>query len=191
VCAILLVELVQPQMAITFEAVVELHPWCHGGPEGAGDAAEWVDEAVVEYVGDGLFLWLKIDSQKTRFASRSAAYLARIGNDQRHTNTPTTPNTSTANLSRVICFSTGSTNIVRIGTGHCIQSRLGYIFCFSLSHLNSQQVWVIYFPTFPNAFPPKIPAPSRGCGRVDDERSTTGSVGHLASFVLDQSKAAD
>lgn len=56
--AILFVELVQPQMAITFEAVVELHPWCDGGPEGTGDATEWVDEAVVEYVGDGLFVWL-------------------------------------------------------------------------------------------------------------------------------------
>jgi hypothetical protein len=52
--AILLVESVQPQMAITFEAVVELRPWCHGGPEGTGDTTEWVDEAVVEDVGDGL-----------------------------------------------------------------------------------------------------------------------------------------
>lgn len=109
-------------MAITFEAVVELHPWCHRGPEGAGDAAEWVDEAVVEYVGDGLFMWLEIDSLRTR-----------LGMMKRHTNTPTTPNTSTANLSRVICFSTGSTSIVRIETGHCMQSRLGYIFAAPFS----------------------------------------------------------
>lgn len=118
VCAILFVELVQPQMAITFEAVVELHPWCHGGPEGTWDAAEGVDEAVVEYVGDGLVMRLEVDSQMTRFAS-----IKGFGNDERHTNTPTTPNTSTASLWRVICFSTGSTNIVRIGAGHCIQSR--------------------------------------------------------------------
>lgn len=48
-------------MAVTLEAVVELHPWCHGGPEGAWNAAEWVDEAVVEDVGDGLSMVLGDD----------------------------------------------------------------------------------------------------------------------------------
>lgn len=46
-------------MAITFEAVVELYPGCDRGPEGTGDAAEWMDEAVVEDVGDGLFVSLE------------------------------------------------------------------------------------------------------------------------------------
>lgn len=51
---VLLVESVQPEMAIALEAVVELYPGCDRGPEGTGDAAERVDEAVVEDVGDGL-----------------------------------------------------------------------------------------------------------------------------------------
>lgn len=68
----------------------------------------------------------------TRFASLSAAYLVRIGNDKKHTNTPTTPSTSTANLCRVICFSTGSTNIVRIRTGHQHPVKARLYICSSL-----------------------------------------------------------
>ena len=60
--AVLLVESVQPEMAITLEAVVELYPGCDRGPEGTGNAAEGVDEAVVEDVGDGLSGLLENDS---------------------------------------------------------------------------------------------------------------------------------
>lgn len=52
--SILAVEIVQPEMAVAFEAVVELDPGCDGCEERAIDAAEGRDEAIVEGIGEGL-----------------------------------------------------------------------------------------------------------------------------------------
>lgn len=54
VCPVLAVQLVQPEMAITLQAMVELDPGCDRCKEWAVDTMKWVDEAVVEGVGQCL-----------------------------------------------------------------------------------------------------------------------------------------
>jgi hypothetical protein len=51
---VLAVQLMEPQMTVTFEAMVELYPRCYGCQNGAIDTAEGMDKAVVESKGEGL-----------------------------------------------------------------------------------------------------------------------------------------
>lgn len=53
-CPVLSVEIVEPEVAVAFETVPELHPWRDGCDEWTWNAAEGVDEAVVEGVCDCL-----------------------------------------------------------------------------------------------------------------------------------------
>ena len=54
VCPVLTMQLMQPEMAVTLQAMVELDPGCDRCEEGAVDTVKRVNETIVEDIGEGL-----------------------------------------------------------------------------------------------------------------------------------------